>query len=265
MSRTSRRIAVVCGCLVTVTRHRCQFEAARARTGTSVPGASRRREAAARSGRDDHRVRLHDCETGVRDPGQRHRRAGLGGRARGASVARGSQWRSGGTAAFRGAWRRSTRARRRSRSLRCGAAGGLGRPRGADGRRRQQRDDSAAGRRDRARRRAADPAGLRDLRERLGSPVGAAGGAVRAGARSVRRRVGAQRRGDREPGLHADEEDARRRDGGHASGPMASGRASTTTSANSQGGREALTVAQRYPADYDGIIRRGADRRTSLR
>ena len=43
--------------------------------------------------------------------------------------------------------------------------------------------------------------------------------------------MGAQRRSDQEPRLHADEEDARRRDGDHRARCTASSRASTTTSA----------------------------------
>ena len=95
---------------------------------------------------------------------------------------------SGPTAASRGAWRRWTRApTAQPDSLRRGAAGILGVPRGAHGRRRQQRHDSAVDRRDHARRRAARSAGLRDLRERLGSP-----GRATAGVPESERGAGAQ-------------------------------------------------------------------------
>ena len=70
-------------------------------------------------------------------------------------------------------------------------------------------------RRVRRRRTDAAAARLRHLRQRLGPPVAGVRPPRRAAAPAARSGLGAQRRSDPQPRLHADEEDARRRDGAH--------------------------------------------------
>ena len=213
-----------------------------------------------------------DCtagEAGLDDPGERHRAAGVCGHARRAAVARGGERPPGLLQHRRQHGAGGHGADGEADPLRRGAARGLERPRGAARRRRHERDDPAADRRRRAHRRAAHRAGIRHLRERLGTPgsVGPPPGAGRGGregapgqappmaaappagapppaappsgvpprgdgaAGSRGERLGAQRRGGGESRLHAAEEDARRGHGPHRAGLRREARASTTSSA----------------------------------
>jgi len=123
-------------------------------------------------------------------------------------------------------------------SVRRGAAGVVGASRGAHGRRRQQRHDSAVERRHHARRRAAPPTGFATYGSDSGHQAGNSEWALNDEAVA-------------NLGYMQAEEDARRGHDPHRAGVW--GEAAVQLLLRQlPGGREALTVAQRYSADYDG-------------
>src|SRR5207249_7191797 len=132
--------------------------------------------------------------------------------------------------------------------LSCRASSFVDKTGGANGRRRHERHDSEL---DGRRGERAAAARFRHLRQRLRTPAKLWTARWRTG-RAVRQRLHPQRRSHQEPRLHAAQKDSRRGHGLierlYGSRPRYNYFIGT-----SQGGREALTVAQRYPADYDGV------------